>query len=191
GSSDGILLRGGSATLDGCTISDCSTGLNVEGDASPTVKNCVFSDSYAGASCDGAANVVFSGCTFSRNEYGANFGGSGTASLASCVFRANSAFAVANSTTHDIPAGDGDWGTADTTAIDRMIYDQQDDPACGRVLYLPIRTDNLPYSPPDFIRAWRQKTSAPTDLRMDVDGDGVVDHKDALLIVEGFLQSHR
>ena len=59
------------------------------------------------------------------------------------------------------------------------------------VLYLPIRTDNLPYSPPDFIRARRQKTSAPTDLRMDVDGDGVVDHKDALLIVEGFLQSHR
>jgi parallel beta-helix repeat protein len=64
--------------------------------------------------------------------------------------------AVINNTIQDIDVTSCYWGTTDEQAIDLLIYDQNDDPGLGTLVYQPFLTEpdtNAPISPPGDVFA--------------------------------------
>lgn len=79
------------------------------------------------------------------------------------VFQSNNLFAnlqtediVVNSTPADISIQENYWGTTDQEIIDMLIFDKNDDPALGELIYQPVLADAdtlSPVSPPREVTA--------------------------------------
>jgi len=194
------LLNGSDAVISDSTI---STNTAVEGGggvhcfaSSPTLSGCTIADNTAdefggGLDCVNGSLLRITDSRITGNS--ANFGGGVNSqfdarpTLRNCVLTDNATYAVHNASRQDIDAAGCYWGTTDHAAIAAAIFDGEDSPSSGLVIwcsYVPDFGDDGIVDILDLVALSGQWGQVGENLSADLNCDGFVDILDVLAFLE-------
>jgi parallel beta-helix repeat protein len=137
-------------SITGNTIHGCSAGINGGIGGIITVeKNLLINNNY-GLAISSCKEATIRDNTIANNVIGINLDHFPSVTLSNNNIEGNSQNSIflAN-TTNNINAENNWWGTTDTSMIDKLIYDFNDDANLGKVNYTPFLTASNPQAIPN------------------------------------------
>jgi hypothetical protein len=165
--STGIKIYSGNYLISENSIIECSKGIEVGVGVTATIqKNLINNNTQYGIS---GGSAYMDSNTITNNKIGVH-----NPTAGSIIHNNNILGNTLNSitaTTADIDATNNWWGTTDIAAINRTIYDSNDDSVWGKVTFIPILNAPNPSAPaiPEIINApistpnpSTEPTAAPT-----------------------------
>jgi len=129
-----VKIYSGTYQITGNTIAQCENGIEAIVDAIVTIQgNLIDNNTGCGISW-GRANIESN--TITNNKIGIHN------PVAGVIIRNNNILANTENSitaaTDDLDAINNYWGTTDTAAINQTLYDKIDDPALGKITFIPI-----------------------------------------------------
>ena len=144
GGTSGSTLYG-KVTLDSCIFTNNNIGFSSYYDTS-YVNNCTFENNTTGLL--NSTNVVVRNSIFSGNQYGVrnsgyytDLGKNSTDSIGNNIFTNNSSYDIYNQSDDVIYAIMNTWDSEIPSVIDSKLYDDNEDPDNGEVIFTPWYTD--------------------------------------------------
>jgi len=190
-----MLGPGSNAVVAQCRIENNITyewpggAVSVSG-SSLLIRDCLLSgNSRRAISCGEGSRAVIEHCRITDNRDGGVYCQGGAPILKHCAIYSNGGYAFYNGAPSDIDAADCYWGTTDHEQIAAAIYDSDDDPSKGRVLWWPYTPDfdgNGRVDIFDVIYIVDEFARVEPNLAADVNRDGFVDLRDLIRVINRF-----